>query len=81
MVGIQKRMARGNIAVGNEEYILSTRKKLGGKASVRKQIKANSAIVLRELSTSYKHLFRPKKHALSFENSYRWTFSLLNSTD
>jgi len=70
-----------SIAVGDEEYILSTKKELGGTAIGRKQIKTNSDFELRESSTSYKHLFTPKKDALSFENSYRWSFSHLNSAD
>jgi len=68
-----------SIAVGDEEFILSTKDKLGGKAIGRQPIASDPGFELKEYSASYKPLFTAKKKALSFENSYNWDSSLFNT--
>ncbi len=55
---------------GDEEFILSTKEKFGGKAVGRKPIGTDSGFELKEQLTSYRDLFEPEKEALSLENSY-----------
>ena len=62
-------------AVGDENFILSTKEKLGGKAIGRISVANNSGFELREPITAYTRLFNGEKHTLSPENSYKWNIS------
>ena len=65
-----------SIAVGDENFILSTKEKLGGKAIGRTSTANNSDFELREPTNAYNHLLRGEKHTLSLENSYIWNISV-----
>jgi hypothetical protein len=67
------------IAVGNEDFILSTKKKLGGKAIGRKPVASDSCFELKEPSVPYNPLFAAEKEVLSCGNSYIWDYSFFNT--
>ena len=68
-----------SIVVGDEEFILSTKEKLGGKAIGRKPIASNSGFELKEPLAPYNSFFTAEKEVLSFTNSYIWDFSFFNT--
>jgi len=61
-----------SIAVGDEDFIVSTKEKLGVKAIGRKPIETGSGFVLREPENSYSHLFAHEKDNISHKNSQNW---------
>ena len=61
-----------SIAVGDKEFVLDTKAKLGAKAGGRKILADNENFELRESQIPYSPLFAPEKCALSSENSYFW---------
>jgi REP element-mobilizing transposase RayT len=61
-----------SIAVGDKEFVLETKTKLGAKAIGRKISGERGEYELRESQTSYSLLFTPEKYRLSAENSYFW---------
>lgn len=60
------------IAVGDKEFVLDTKAKLGAKAVGRKVAGEKGNYELRESQFPYSPLFAPEKCALSSENSYFW---------
>ena len=70
-----------SIAVGDEEFILSTKAKLGVKATGRKPNETDSGFKLKEPSIPYNHLFAHEKDVLSLKNSYNWDLSAVNARD
>lgn len=68
-----------SIAVGDEDFILSTKEKLAGKAVGRKPIAFDSGFELKEPSVPYNPFFIAEKEALSFGNSYIWDSSSFNT--
>ena len=68
-----------SIAVGNEEFILSAKEKLGGKAIGRQPIAPDSGFELKEPVAPYNHFLTAKKEVLSFGNSYNWDSSFFNT--
>jgi putative transposase len=61
-----------SIAVGDKEFVLETRARLGAKGVGRKMTGQNGYYELRESSIPYSHLFAHEKCGLSSENSYFW---------
>lgn len=61
-----------SIAVGDKDFVLETKAKLGAKAVGRKTLVTNEGYELRETQSAYNAVFTPEKHALSDKNSYFW---------
>jgi putative transposase len=68
-----------SIAVGDKEFVLDTKIKLGARAIGREVIEDNENYVLRESQTPYSPLFTPEKYALRPENSFFWDISYSGS--
>jgi putative transposase len=61
-----------SIAVGDEDYIVETQKKLSSLALGRKVIPESGAYILREPSFTYKAHIDAKNNDLRIENTYLW---------
>ncbi len=72
--GSNKRDARWteSIAVGDKEFVLETKARLGAKALGRKISEGNGHYELRESHIPYSPLFALEKCRLSSDNSYSW---------
>ncbi len=75
--GLNKRDGKWtkSIAVGDKEFVLETKAKLGAKAVGRKVMGENGNYELRESQIPYSRLFTPEKSTLSSENRYFWNQS------
>ena len=75
--GSNKRDAKWtkSIAVGDKEFELDTKAKLGAKAISRKVSGENGNYELKESQIPYSPLFAPEKCALSSKNSFFWNQS------
>jgi putative transposase len=65
-----------SIAVGSEEFVESTKDRLGIKAKGRKVFRNNGAYELREPAAPYKALLDPKNDVLKPENAFFWRNNL-----
>jgi hypothetical protein len=76
--GSNKREAKWSesIAVGDKEFVLETKARLGVKAVGRKISGKNRNYELREPQIPYSPLFPLEKCGISSENSYFWDVSL-----
>jgi hypothetical protein len=61
-----------SIAIGSEEFIEATQKKLGIKAKGRKIVESDKSYELREPSVPYGADFIPKNGLLNLNNTYFW---------
>jgi REP-associated tyrosine transposase len=64
-----------SIAVGDKEFVMETKAKLGAKAMGRKMLENNEGYELRESQSSYNHVFAPEKCSLRLKNDHLWQFS------
>ena len=75
--GLSQRDAKWteSIAVGDEEFVMGTKAKLGIKAIGRRKMENREGYELRESQNSYSRLFAPEKRTLRQENAYLWDVS------
>ena len=64
-----------SIAVGDKEFVMETKAKLGAKAMGRKAIENNEGYELRESQSPYSHVFAPGKCSLRLKNDHFWQIS------
>jgi len=64
-----------SIAVGDKEFVMETKAKLGARAMGRKALENNAGYELRESQSSYNHVFTPGKCSLRLKNDYFWQIS------
>ena len=57
-----------NIAVGDKEFVMETKGKLGAKAIGRRALENNDDRELRESQSPYNHVFAPEKCSLRLQN-------------
>jgi hypothetical protein len=79
--GSNKRKAQWteSIAVGNKDFVMETKARLGAKGVVRKITGESSQYELREPQIPYSPLIALEKCGLSDENSYFWDVFHKNS--
>jgi len=58
--------------VGDKEFVLQTKAKLGAKAMGRGALENNEGYELRELQSPYNHVFTPEKWSLRLKNDHLW---------
>jgi hypothetical protein len=63
------------IAVGDKEFIMETKAKLGAKAIGRRELESEEGYELREPQNPYTSLFAPENSPLSLKNDYIWQLS------
>ena len=68
--GSNKRDAKWteSLAVGNKEFVMETKAKLGAKTMGRRAIENNEGYELRESQSPYSHVFAPEKCFLRLKN-------------
>jgi putative transposase len=64
-----------SIAVGDKEFVMETKAKLGAKAIGRRGLENDQGYELREPQNPYNPLFTHEKTALSLKNDYGWKVS------
>jgi len=64
-----------SIAVGDKDFVMKTKAKLGAKAIGRKAQKNNEVYELREPQIPYNPVFDPEKSTLRHKNDYFWKIS------
>ncbi len=64
-----------SIAVGDKEFVMQTKAKLGAKAMGRKALENNEGYELRESQSPYNHVFTPEKWPLRLKNNHFWQIS------
>ena len=64
-----------SIAVGDREFVMETKAKLGAKAIGRKAVKNIEGYELKELQSPYNPVFTPEKCSLRLQNDYFWQVS------
>ena len=64
-----------SIAVGDKEFIMETKAKLGAETIVRIKFESEEGFELRESQNPYTPLFTPENSALSLKNDYIWQVS------
>ena len=60
------------IAVGDKEFVMETKAKLGAKARGRRELENNEGYELKEQQRPYSPVFDPKKCNLRPKNDYIW---------
>ncbi len=75
--GLNQRDAKWteSIAVGDEEFVMGTKAKLGIKAIGRRKMENREGYELREAQNSYNRIFTPEKRMLRQKNTYLWNIS------
>jgi len=75
--GLNQRDAKctESIAVGDKEFVMRIKAKLGAKAMGRRAVENGEGHELREAQNSYKPLFNPEKCSLRLKNAYFWQLS------
>ena len=58
--------------VGDKEFVMETKAKLGAKAMGRRALENNENYELRESQSSYNHVFAPEKCSLRMKNDHYW---------
>jgi len=61
--------------VGDKEFVMETKAKLGAKAMGRRALGNNENYELRESQSSYNHVFAPEKWPLRLKNDHFWRIS------
>ena len=64
-----------SIAVGDKEFVMQTKAKLGAKAMGRKALENNEDYVLKKAQNPYSRVFTPKKCFLRPQKDYFWQAS------
>ena len=64
-----------SIAVGDKEFVMETKAKLGAKAIGRRELENNEGYELKEPQSPYNQVFYPKKLSLRLENGHFWQVS------
>ena len=64
-----------SIAVGDKEFVIETKAKLGAKAIGRREFENNEGYELKEPQSPYSHVFDPKKLSLRLKNDHFWKIS------
>ena len=64
-----------SIAVGDKEFVMETKAKLGAKAMGRRALENNEGYELRESQSPYNHVFAPEKCSLRLKNDHFWQIS------
>jgi hypothetical protein len=64
-----------SIAVGDKEFVMETKAKLGAKAIGRRELENNEGYELKESQNPYNHVFDPEKRSLRLKNDHIWRIS------
>ena len=64
-----------SIAVGDKDFVMETKAKLGAKAIGRREMKNIEGFVLRESQNPYNRVFDPEKCSLRLKNGHFWQVS------
>ena len=64
-----------SIAVGDKEFVMETKAKLGAKAIGRRELENNEGYELKELQSPYNRVFDPEKCSLRLKNDHIWEVS------
>jgi hypothetical protein len=63
------------IAIGDNEFVMETKAKLGAKAIGRTELENNEGYELKESQSSYNRVFDPEKSGPRLKNGYIWKVS------
>lgn len=79
-IGSNQREAKWteSIAVGDKEFVMETKAKLGAKAADRRGLKNNTGYELRETQIPYNHVFATEKYPPRLKNDHFWQISQKN---
>jgi hypothetical protein len=61
--------------VGDKEFAMETKAKLGAKAMGRRALENDEGYELRETQSPYSHVFTPEKCSLRLKNDHFWQIS------
>ena len=61
--------------VGDKEFVMQTKAKLGAKAMGRRALENNEGYELWESQSHYNHVFIPEKWSLRLKNNHFWQIS------
>jgi hypothetical protein len=61
--------------VGDKEFVMETKAKLGAKAIGRKALENSEGYELRESQSPYNHVFAHEKCSLRLKNDHLWKIS------
>jgi hypothetical protein len=64
-----------SIAVGDKEFVMETKAKLGAKAICRRGLESNEGYELKEPQNPYHTVFDPEKCNLRLKNDHIWEVS------
>jgi hypothetical protein len=64
-----------SIAVGDKEFVMETKAKLGAKAIGRREVENNEGYELKEAKSPYNRVFAPEKCSLRLKNEHIWQVS------
>ena len=64
-----------SIAVGNKEFVMETKAKLGAKAIGRRELQNDEGYELKEPQSPYNRVFDPEKYTLRLKNDHIWQIS------
>ena len=64
-----------SIAVGDKEFVMETKAKLGAKAIGRRGLENNEGYELKESQSPYNRVFDPEKCSLGLKNGHIWQVS------
>ena len=64
-----------SIAVGDKDFVMETKAKLGAKAIGRREMKSIEGFELRESQNPYNRVFDPEKCGLRLKNDHLWYVS------
>jgi hypothetical protein len=64
-----------SIAVGDKEFVMETKAKLGAKAIGRRELENNEGYELKEPQSPYNRVFDPEKCSLRLKNDHIWQVS------
>ena len=72
--GLNQRAAKWteSIAVGDKEFVMETKAKLGAKAIGRRELENNEGYELKEPLSPYNRVFNPEKCSLRLKNAHIW---------
>jgi putative transposase len=64
-----------SIAVGDKEFVMETKAKLGAKAIGRRELENNDRYELKESQSPYNRVFDPEKCSIIIKNDHIWKVS------
>ena len=64
-----------SIAVGDKEFVMETKAKLGAKATGRRELENNEGYELKEPQSPYNRVFDSEKCSLRLKNDHIWKVS------